>query len=319
MSFSFERALVRVPLVAVVLATSAPAWAQATARPLSETLHGEARDDYSSAKILFANSDFAGALTKYRQAYEHSKDARLLYDMAICEKNLHRYARMEADLRQYEKEEGASLTPDDKQTVDEVLAAVKNMVGAVNLTAGEPDAAVQVDGDFAGTTPLALPLVLDLGAHTIRVTKEGFAPAEKTVEIEGGSALALPVTLTPLRHAAHLVITTDAEATVSIDGQVVGKGHFDGHPAPGSHDVAITETGMRSHDAEIDLRDGETRTLEITLDRERHTLLWPWIAGGAAVVAGAAVGGYFLFKPSDSVTPIPAGKYASVTFSSWRP
>ena len=44
--------------------------------------------------------------------------------------------------------------------------------------------------------------------------------------------------------------------------------------------------------------------------------LWPWIVGGAAVVAGAVVGGYFLFKPKAEPGQVPVDKLGTVVLPS---
>ena len=69
----------------------------------------------------------------------------------------------------------------------------------------------------------------------------------------------------------------------------------------------------------MDLRDDETRSLDVTLENESHGgRVWPWIAGGAVVAIGAAVGGYFLLKPGDQTTPVPAGKSGTFQLSVFR-
>jgi hypothetical protein len=79
----------------------------------------------------------------------------------------------------------------------------------------------------------------------------------------------------------------------------------------------VTEPGKVSFQSDVELRDGETRTVEVSLQDEKHGgAVWPWIVGGAVVVAGGVVGGYFLFKPSDTTTPPPVGKLGGVTLSS---
>jgi hypothetical protein len=314
------RSLVPVCIAFAVLGATPCALAQGAQKPLAESLQGAAKDAYMSARILFNNNDFARALEKYKQAYDVSADPRLLYDMAICEKNLKHYARMQTLLQRYSKDEGSALTGEEKQIVDDALAATKNLVGAVHLEVNEPGASVSVDGEPDGVTPLPQALMLDLGLHKVTVTKPGFVSAEKELDVAGGSGASLSLTLTPETHVARLLVSTDPHATVSIDGTVVGQGRFEGSEAPGPHQVTVKSTGMRPYEAEIDLRDGEHRTLQVTLEAEKgHAPIWPWIVGGVAVAAGAAVGGYFLFKPSDTVTPIPAGKFASATFASWRP
>ena len=73
--------------------------------------------------------------------------------------------------------------------------------------------------------------------------------------------------------------------------------------------------------AQVELRDGETRSMHVTLQNAAHAPpVWPWIAGGAAVVVGASLGAYFLFhSPQDTQAPLN-GNLGSVRFTSagWR-
>ncbi len=313
----------RLGVLFVVLSAAPSALAQPSAAPLSESLKGDAKDAYTSARILLNNNDFTGALSKYKEAYARSSDPRLLYDMAICEKNLKHYARMAADLQEYERHAGPTLTGDEKQIVEDALAATKNLVGALRLTVSEPGASVTIDGETVGTTPLTSPVVLDLGAHKIAVTKEGFASTDKVVQIAGGGESAAEVILTPTApkaNTSHLLVSADPRSSIAIDGQLVAAGRFEGDEKPGPHEVVVTETGMRTYKAEVDLREGERRTMQVSLEPDRNgPVLWPWIVGGAALAAGAVVGGYFLFKPSDTTHPVPPGTFASATFASWMP
>jgi len=288
--------------------------AAAPERSLGETLAGPASDAYVSAKILLNNRDFAGALAKYRQAYELSKDPRLLFDMAICERGVRAYARMQGLLRRYEQEAGPAISPQDKAQVDDALAAIQNLVGAVSLTVSEDGAAVAVDTEPVGTTPLAQPLVMDLGKHRVTVTKAGFQTIDTTVDVTGGSQADVSLTLAPQLAQARLIVTSDSEATVSIDGQVAAKARFDGPLAPGMHEVGVTEVDRLPYAMQIELRDGETRTMQVTLEREHRAALLPWVLGGVAVAAGAVVGGYFLFKSPDSGSGLAPGRFGTVTF-----
>ena len=111
------------------------------------------------------------------------------------------------------------------------------------------------------------------------------------------------VTLAPEVHLAHLVVATDAQATIVIDNAVTSKGRFDGQVSPGAHEVRVTELGKTPYKADIDVRDGETRTLQVTLSDEAKKAIWGWIIGGAVVATGAVVGGYFLLKPKDEKSP----------------
>src|ERR1700684_4579575 len=61
-------------------------------KPLSQSLTGEAKAAYDAAKMLLGDGDFAGAAIKFRAAYDQSGDARLLWNIAACEKNRRHYA-----------------------------------------------------------------------------------------------------------------------------------------------------------------------------------------------------------------------------------
>jgi hypothetical protein len=278
------------------------------ATPLSESLSGPAKDAYKAAGILRNNQDPGGALTKYRQAYELSSDPRLLFDMAVCERDLRAYARMQDLLLRYEREAGPDMPPAQKAEIDAALAAIRLLVGTVRLAVSEAGAAVGVDGEPAGSTPLANPLVVDLGKHTLSVSKAGFDPAVRTIEIAGGNEIGVTIRLVATVHAARLLVVADADATVMVDRQVVARGRFDGAMPPGHHDVQVTAPGKKPYGASIDLHDGEARTLLVTLENlPRGVGLWPWIAGGAVLAGGAVVGGYFLLKPHDEPAPPPQG------------
>jgi hypothetical protein len=298
--------------VPMALAQPAPVVSQ---KPLEQSLHGGARDAYSAATRRFANGDFRAALAEYRRAYEQSNDPRLLYDMALCERNVGAYVRTRDLLQRYKRESGATLSPDERAGIDAALSSIHNLVGLVKLSVNEADAAVTVDGETVGTTPLAEPLFVDLGKHAVTATKPGFTTAEQSVDVAGGAEVSVALELVAREPFAHLVVAAEDAATVVIDGQTAARGRFDGRLAAGNHHVSVTEPGKTPFEARLGLREGETRTIDVTLQDERRSgAIWPWIVGGAAVAAGAAVGGYFLFKSS----PEPAGfggQYATVRFN----
>jgi hypothetical protein len=76
---------------AVLLARPARAQGSAQNRelPLSQVLQGAAKNAYDVASLLYKQGDFAGAEAKYSQAYDLSKDPRLVFNMAACERGRH--------------------------------------------------------------------------------------------------------------------------------------------------------------------------------------------------------------------------------------
>jgi hypothetical protein len=300
--------------------SAAPAPAAAPAeRPLAEALQGAAKAAFEAANVLVANKDFEGASLKFQAAYAASKDPRLLFSVAICEKNLRHYVTMRALLEQYVREAGPRMSADSKASVDQALAASRDFVGTLRVNASEAGATVAIDGASVGTTPLPSTAPLDLGIHSVVVRKDGFVPFEKSVTIAGGNELTVTATLVKVAvvvHDAHLIVRAAPTAQVAVDNGVEAPGGFDGRLSIGSHVLSVREDGKISRQTTVELHDGETQTLEITLDPVPHRALWPWLVGGGAVlVAGAVLGGYFATRPASAATlSTPPGQSSVGTF-----
>lgn len=303
--------------------SSAPAPpAQAPAPSLSESLTGQAKDDYDTGRILVASSDFAGAVVKFRHAYDLSSDVRLLWNVAVCEKNLRHYVQVLKLLDRYLHDGDPRIPDADRAAAATVLRTVRSLVGSVRVIVNEPGAAVTVDDAPAGTTPLAEPLMLDLGDRRIRVSKPGFKDQTLVQNVAGASEATVSVALERVEQQGRLALSTDASATIRVDGATVGVGRWEGVVTPGTHAVEVTESGMRPYSAQILVRDGESRSVEVALQRESGGIspLW-WVGGGVVAAAALGVGGYFLFRSSPSTPGPTAGTiepYTLTVTQSWR-
>lgn len=283
------------------------------AASLSDTLTGPAKDDYESGKLLYADGDFAGAALKFQSAYDVSKDPRLLWNLAAAEKSLRHYARVERLLAQYVKESGDKLSEADRSDVTSLLDTVRNFIADVTVQSSEADAAVTVDEQPAGTTPLPGPLRLDMGERHIRVQKPGFKPFEATRTITGPGAIQIDATLAPIQHEGHLRVTAPGDATIRLDSKIVGSGSYEGVLPSGMHTLVVTAPGRRPYSSDVAVQDDQTSNVRVELEREVAPVVttapsnstWLWIAGGVVAVAGLGVGAYLLFKPENKGPPAP--------------
>jgi hypothetical protein len=290
-----------VSLVVLVLVTSTPTPARAVPRPLSEALSGDAKTEYDLGRGLYRSGDFAGALVKFQRAFTLSSDPRLLWNMAACEKGLHRYKRVLEDVDKYLA--SAVLSEAEQAEATKFRDAIRALVSDVTLDVSEPGATVSVDDEAIGTTPLSTPVVMGAGLRRIRVSKPGFRDYVKSAEVPGGAPLVLAIPLVREQRDAHLIVNAREADAIAVDEKTVGIAEWTGALSPGTHVVVVRGKGKRPQRIEVSLREAETRTLGVTLESESRTV-WPWlIAGGAVVAAGAAVGGYFLFRPSPSPPP----------------
>ncbi|MEY2931824.1 MAG: hypothetical protein RL033_2573, partial [Pseudomonadota bacterium] len=292
-------------------ASSAPA-------PLAESLKGMARADYAAARILYEDGDYPGALTKLQAAYDASKDARLLWNMAACEKALRHYVSVLELLERYASEGAQLITEEERQATAELVTTVQAFVNELTLRVLPDGATVLVDGVPLGKTPLAKPLRLDMGKRQLRLEKDGFVPHEAEIDLAGGKSAALEVTLVPEAHEGALRIVSDPNAVITVDGHVVGTASWAGKLPSGVHSVHVSAPGKRPHQTEVVIKDDDTSSLLVNLVTDTPPpgltasssgigTVW-WIVGGVAL-AGVGLSTYLLLRPGEEPRQPPLGSW----------
>ena len=296
-----------VGLALALAATEAPALAQGPAAPaaapapLSASLTGMARAEYEAGKLLYQDGDFQNALIKFQRVYELSHDGRLLWNIAVCEKNLRRYTRVLTTLDRYLVEAGSVISAEDRQEAKDLAAAARPLVSALRITVTEPGAAIVIDDVSVGTSPLAAPVSLDLGTRRIHIQKAGYKSFDRRLEVAGGTELTITASLEKEVHQGRVAVAAGATDLISIDGKAVAQGKWDGPLSSGGHTLRVTAPGMTIYQSEVLVLDDRSREIQVTLTplpKTSSTAKWLWIAGGAALVAGAAVTGALLYHPT---------------------
>jgi hypothetical protein len=295
---------------ACTLSLALPARAQskpATPRALSEDLQGPARAAFEQGRVLFEHGDFVTAHAKFRQAHELSGDVRLVWNMAACSSKQKRYARAIAEAERYLAEGRAALTAEQQDRARGFVAEMRTLVAETTFVVAPEGASVSVDGDPLVPVEGRLTKLLELGSHDLRIAKAGFVPIAQPLTISETGKATLAFALEAVRRTGRIVIETDREATVAIDGVTVARGYFEGELDPGPHAVRISRDGQEPYDVTAQIAPGTTKQLAISLRANDSGPWWPWAVGGAVLVAGAAVGGYYLFKPDDRQAPFVPG------------
>lgn len=267
---------------------------------LAESLSGPARADYDGAKLLFDVQDYSGALIKFQRAFSHSGDLRLLWNMAVCERNLRRYARVYQLVDRYWREGHDRMSAKHRGEVRDVLQTVRTLISSVELRVEPAGSSIYVDDDLIGTAPLAGALLVDLGARRIRISKPGFQPYEVVQDFAGGSELTLDVALTPEVLEGELSVMAAAHHTIRIDGTIVGSARWQGNLPAGEHVLRVSAPGMEPYTKTVWVEAGQTRTLYVSLEPEDSGIPgWVWIGAGALVAGGVGVAAYVLLQPND--------------------
>lgn len=147
--------------------------------------------------------------------------------------------KIECDM--YHTESGSITIAKDTvaMTVDKVL---RPAFGYVNIVSNpENGATVFIDNKKVGETPFRSDR-LKSREHTVRVMKEMFSTVEQTFVITDGNTTELKLNMAA--NFVNVIVTTDKDANVYIDNDLVGKGAWSGRMTEGDH---VFEARKESH------------------------------------------------------------------------
>lgn len=237
---------------------------------------------------LFRTRNYTEAISAYERAYAASRDPRVLYNQARALQALGRNGDALVVLNRF-----ASEAPPDLKAqlagLDGLQAELRSHVSEVTISANEAGAQVIFRDQVLGTTPLSGPVLLEAGAGTLRVIKDGYFSYVREVTLRGGGSASFDVTLGSTQRQARLVIKSAVQgAFVSIDGKKLAQAPAEALLLPGTHQVVAQRDGFSDASTQVIVDAGQNRTIELN-PVEQHPLLkqwWFWTGVGVVVAAG---------------------------------
>lgn len=209
--------------------------AQATPTPpksLRDELPAEAIKAWDSAVELYDARDYEGARIQFVKAHELSRNPKVLFNVGVCDKSLRRYARAAAMWKRELTEGGAALDDAERAKVEGAIQTVEQFVSAVRVQASQDGATLTIDGELAGTTPLAKPLAVDIGRHTLVLQKEGFVALSRELTV-GSETAEVRLELVPVGAPVEVTVAGPDQASVFVDGTDMGAAPFRGDVTAG--------------------------------------------------------------------------------------
>src|SRR5580692_2178359 len=256
-------------LAAMLVAPSAFAQARPDVRA---QLPEVARKDWDAAKQLADAKDYKGALVELKRAYDLSQNPRVLYNVGALEKLLTHYARA-VDAWDRELREGAGkLTPAEAAEARSSIAIVQQFVTTIEVTANETEATLYIDDYAIGKTPFAGPVRIDVGKHTLKLSKDGFVDAVQQVEVASGQKTPVSFKIEPQNKTALVSVSVGGapSATVFVDGKDMGPAPFKGELSAERHTIEARAPGWVTVGQTVDVQYKQPMSLVLTLSQERH-------------------------------------------------
>ena len=275
------------PILALALIGSIATSAYAAPKSIREELPPAARMSWDSGRALFDVQNWPAAATEYAHVYELSKNPRVLFNVAACEKNQNHYLKAMLALRKELAEGGSKLPASEVQEVKAALSTLEPLVSAVSITSNEEGATLTIDSEAqTGTTPFTQPIPIDVGPHTLKLSKPGFADATATVMVAGGTVAPAKLDLQPLERKGHarIEVSGPARATILVDGKDVGNAPFDGDLAAGDHVVQAQADEFVTAREPLVVKYKENVSLVVNMAHKRHEALLRVSAQDGAII-----------------------------------
>ena len=164
----------------------------------------------------------------------------------------------------------AEVSGDDARKLAFALARdLFDATGAVTIHSTPSGAAVRIDGQVVGTTPIEARL--PIGKHTYTLQHPGHREIEGSFELGSGTAETIDHELEK-RPGTVLIQNAPDGATVYVGDEQLGEAGDRLELEPGSYELEVRADGFETYRESIDLDSGELLRRSIPLERENSLL-----------------------------------------------
>ncbi len=191
------------------------------------------------ADRAYTESDFARALELYRRIDALDSTVKTRLKIADCLSELGQLSEAYDAFDALQRSAGTTLDKKDKDRIEQALSNLRTTTAVLTVHVTEADAHLTVDGVDIGTGPLERSVRRKPGRVSVLVTKSGFDPWTKEIDISAGEEKQATVDLVPEKKTGTLVVYAAGQGpmTLLIDGKEAGTLPWTGDVSPGIHEL----------------------------------------------------------------------------------
>ncbi|MFN7131677.1 MAG: PEGA domain-containing protein [Myxococcales bacterium] len=142
------------------------------------------------------------------------------------------------------------------------LVKVVPLASIIEVSSTPAGATVFIDNEKVGTTPYTGQILP--GERTVKLEAPSHMPGQKTINVPVRGKVAVQETLEKV--PARIVISAEPKGTViTVDGNRLGVDKVDKPIQPGTHTVELSQEGYVTHTEQVEIKPGDTWTVEKTL------------------------------------------------------
>lgn len=153
-----------------------------------------ARAEFARGVERYEAGDHQGALEAFQEAYRLAPHPSVRVNMANCYEELGRPLEAMFHFERF-LAEAENARPAQRREVEAALQRLRGRVGEVSVRVQPEGALVTIDDNEPRRAPLAEPIRMTPGNHTIEVSMEGYATVRREFIVEAGQPANVAVTL----------------------------------------------------------------------------------------------------------------------------
>jgi hypothetical protein len=272
-------------LAFVPATTTGPVWAQGAAEDPTTAM---ARTRFKEGVEFYDKGEYEQARASFLQAYALKKHPAVLLNLAWSGLKSGHPLEAERYFRQF-LSEGREITDKQRADANDGLTQSRAKLGRIEVVAAA-GTEVTVDGDRVGTAPLADPVAVEAGAHTVKFRGTDGVNDTQSITVMGGeravarfkAASTTPAAVVPTA-PPPLPAPPSPEATAPA-----------AVPPPPPPKPAPEETSHRAHQVVVEPAVAETEGRGVFAPPKN--LVPVFLLGGVAVLGYGGAGLFLFFK-----------------------
>lgn len=232
----------------------------------------QAAEHFDRGIVFFNERRFDAALAELARAYELFPAYQTLYNLARVHAELGQAVEAARAYERYLDEAGAEIDARRRREAERALAEQRARIGNLTVVTDVDGARIAIDGVDVATTPLAAPIPLSAGSHTVEVRAPGRETVRRAVAIAGQGSVSLDITLREeiIPRGTLRVVSELPDVGIAVDGEPIGV-----TPLPstvplraGEHEVTASRRGYQDETRRVVIEDGAEAEVRFALRRD---------------------------------------------------
>jgi hypothetical protein len=223
--------------------------------------------------------DYLSALKRFQQAYATYPSPKILFNLAQTYRELGRKVAALDAYERFLRDTPANTRRKLVRLARKRVQALKGQLGTLRVEVSSPGAAILIDGQEVGLSPMDVPQRVEPGRHVVVVRREGYLTATETVTVRAGKRVTRQIRLR--KPSSKVVVYRERRKPRK------GWGVFwTGVGVTTALAVTLAVTGgITLHEQAV--LDDESRSVERRLLAAERGQTYQWVNDGLLIAAGA--------------------------------